>query len=317
MKILAGLVCVALLVGCAQKAPEGSFVQDATGVVVTPAAGDAKRVRLEVRSDRIVRVTAVADGNLELPASLMVVSPTSAAPTFKVEKKEGDLTVSTTALVAHVSLANGAVRFADTSGKALLEETPTRGLASGVSQRFNPGSDEAFYGLGQHQNAQLNLNGEDVEIAQHNMDIGVPFVVSSRNYGVLWDNNSITRFGNPKPYGLASRDLKIRDASGKEGGFSARYSIAGVLKLERVEKDINYQYIRDRFNWPKELLVAKEPVPGAPPNILANQTVTWEGTVESAHAGTREPPKQTPCTIAPSICRAVAVWPTRYRCWRT
>ena len=120
--------------------------------------------------------------------------------------------VSTAAVVAHVSLANGAVRFTDTSGKALLEETPARVLAGGVSQRFNPGSDEAFFGLGQHQNAQMNLNGEDVEIAQHNMDIGVPFVVSSRNYGVLWDNNSITRFGNPKPYGLASRDLKIRDA---------------------------------------------------------------------------------------------------------
>ena len=127
----------------------------------------------------------------------------------------------------------------------------------------------------------MNLNGEDVELAQHNMDIGVPFVVSTRNYGVLWDNNGITRFGNPKPYGLASRDLKIRDASGKEGGFTARYSIDGQLKLERVEKDINYQYIRDRFNWPKELLVPKEPPTGSPPNILPNQTVTWEGTLES------------------------------------
>jgi alpha-D-xyloside xylohydrolase len=288
MKILARLVCVALLVGCANKHPEGSFVQDATGVVVTPASGDAKRVRLEVRSDRIVRVTAVADENLDLPASLMVIPSTGAAPTFKVEKKDGDLTVATAAVVAHVSLLDGAVRFTDTSGKALLEETPARVLAGGISQRFNPGSDEAFYGLGQHQNAQLNLNGEDVELAQHNMDIGVPFVVSSRNYGVLWDNNSITRFGNPKPYGLASRDLEIRDASGKAGGFTARYSIDGALKLERVEKDINYQYIRDRFTWPKELLVARQPVPGSPPNILPNQTVTWEGTVESARAGTHK-----------------------------
>ena len=92
-------------------------------------------------------------------------------------------------------------------------------------------------------------------------------------------------FGNPKPYGFASRDLKIRDAAGKEGGFTARYSIDGQLKLERVEKDINYQYIRDRFNWPKELLVPKEPPTGAPPNILPNQTVTWEGSVESPLAG--------------------------------
>jgi alpha-D-xyloside xylohydrolase len=285
MKILARLLCVALLVGCAEKAPEGSFVQDRTGVVVTPAAGNAKRVRLEVRSNRIVRVTAVADENLELPASLMVVPATEPTPSFMVERKDDDLMVSTALVVAHVSLANGAVRFTDLAGKALLEETPARLLEGGVSQRFNLNSDEAFYGMGQHQNGQMNLNGEDVEIAQHNMDIGVPFVVSSRNYGVLWDNNSITRFGNPRPYGLASRDLEIRDAAGKEGGFTARYSIDGALKLERVEKDINYQYIRDRSNWPKELLTGKEPAKGSAPNILPNQTVTWEGTVESPLAG--------------------------------
>ncbi len=285
MKILARLLCVALLVGCAEKAPEGSFVQGTTGVVVTPAAGNAKRVRLEVRSNRIVRVTAVADENLELPASLMVVPATEPTPSFMVERKGDDLMVSTALVVAHVSLANGAVRFTDLAGKALLEETPARLLEGGVSQRFNLNSDEAFYGMGQHQNGQMNLNGEDVEIAQHNMDIGVPFVVSSRNYGVLWDNNSITRFGNPKPYGLASRDLEIRDAAGKEGGFTARYSIDGALKLERVEKDINYQYIRDRSSWPKELLTGKEPARGSAPNILPNQTVTWEGTVESPLAG--------------------------------
>jgi alpha-D-xyloside xylohydrolase len=288
MKILARLLCVALLSGCAGKTPEGTFEQNASGVIVTPAAGDAKRVRIEVRSSRIMRVTAVANEDLELPASLMVLPATGPAPTFMVERKGDDLAISTSVLVAHVSLANGAVRFTDIGGKALLDEVPARVLGNGVSQRFNPNIDEAFYGMGQHQNGQLNLNGEDVEIAQHNMDIGVPFVVSSRNYGLLWDNNSITRFGNPRPYGLASRDLKIRDASGKEGGFTARYSIDGALKLERVEKDINYQYIRDRFDWPKELLTGKEPPKGSAPNILPNQTVTWEGTVESPNAGTHK-----------------------------
>ena len=77
---------------------------------------------------------------------------------------------------------------------------------------------------------------------------------------------------------------------GKEGGFTARYSIAGEQKLERVEKDINYQYIRDRFNWPKELLEPKTPATGSPPNILPNQSVTWEGTLESTQAGRAQVP---------------------------
>ncbi len=106
-------------------------------------------------------------------------TPPTTPPAFKVEKREGDVVLETSQLVAHVSLANGAVQFTDLAGKPLLAEEPSRKLEAGVSQRFNAGTDEAFYGSGQHQNAQMNLNGEDVELAQHNMDIGVPFVVST------------------------------------------------------------------------------------------------------------------------------------------
>jgi alpha-D-xyloside xylohydrolase len=285
MKLLPVWFCVVVLAGCAAEAPEGSFVRNDTGLIVTPADGPQRRVRLEVRTDRTIRVTSVADGNLELPPSLMVVAASGEQPSWKVEKTGEFVVLSTPRVSAQVSLANGAVTFKDAAGKVLAAEEPVRAWpASGATTRFNAGTDEAFYGSGQHQNSQLNLNGEDVELAQHNMDIGVPFVVSARNYGVLWDNNGITRIGNPRPYGLASRDLTISDASGKEGGFTARY-VAGDKAFERVEKDINYQYIRDRFNWPREMLTGQEPVAGSPPNHLPNQTVTWEGSLRTNRNG--------------------------------
>src|SRR5688572_3873297 len=158
MKLLSRWLCVVLLAGCSDGASEGSFVQDDTGIVVTPASGGQQRVRLQVRTDRTVRVTSVSDANLDLPESLMVVAPTAARPSFKVEKREQEVLLSTARLVAHVSLANGAVKFTDASGKALLSEAPLKWPAGGVSARFNPGTDEAFYGSGQHQNSQLNLN---------------------------------------------------------------------------------------------------------------------------------------------------------------
>jgi alpha-D-xyloside xylohydrolase len=285
MKMLSRWLCVVLLAGCAGKAPEGTYVRNETGLIVTPADNAQRRVRLEVRTDRTIRVTSVADANLVLPESLMVVARAGEQPSWKVEQQENEVVLTTSRIVARVSLANGAVRFTDPAGKEFAAEEPLKAWpASGVSQRFNPGTDEAFYGSGQHQNSQLNLNGEDVELAQHNMDIGVPFVVSVRNYGVLWDNNGITRIGNPKPYALASRDLVIKDAAGKAGGFTARY-VAGDKTFERVEKDINYQYIKDRFTWPKEMLTGKEPVAGAPPEHLPKQTVTWEGTLTSSKDG--------------------------------
>ena len=61
MKLFVGFVCVALLAGCGGKAPEGSFVQNERGVVITPAAAKSRRVRLEVRTDRFVRVSSVDD----------------------------------------------------------------------------------------------------------------------------------------------------------------------------------------------------------------------------------------------------------------
>jgi alpha-D-xyloside xylohydrolase len=285
MRLLRIAACAALLAACARE-PEGTWTQEGASVSVTAASG--KRVRLEVRTDGIVRVTSQVAGDIDLPKSLMVVDSKNAPPKFEARKNGDQVELDTGKIVARVSLANGVVSFTDQSGKALLAEAPGAAPAQGVSQRFNAGTDEGLFGSGQHQNAQLDLNGEDVELAQHNMDIAVPFVVSTRNYGVLWDNNGITRIGNPQPYGLVSRDLKVLDASGKEGGFTAIYSIGGEKKLERVEKDINYQYIRDRFSWPKEMLTGQEPVTGAPPNILPNQAVTWEGSLVSDKAGTHK-----------------------------
>jgi alpha-D-xyloside xylohydrolase len=284
MKMLSRWLCVVVLAGCAGQSPEGTYVQNETGVIVTPADNAQRRIRLEVRTDRTIRVTSVHEPTLELPPSLMVVERSGAAPSFKVEAQAGEVVLSTSKVIARVALADGAVKFTDVAGTPLLTEAPLAWPQGGVAQRFNPGTSEAFYGSGQHQNAQLNLNGEDVELAQHNMDIGVPFVVSVRNYGILWDNNGITRIGNPKPYGLASRDLAISDAQGKPGGFTATY-VAGDKKLQRVEKDINYQYIRDRFNWPQEMLTGQEPVAGSPPAHLPNQTVTWEGTLTTQKDG--------------------------------
>jgi len=93
----------------------------------------------------------------------------------------------------------------------------------------------------------MNYNGEDVELAQHNMDIAVPFVVSTRNYGLLWDNNSITRFGDPDPYPLAGA---AGDGLTVAGGWTATYSANGKAIATRQEPLVNLQYLENRKDWP-------------------------------------------------------------------
>src|SRR6185312_14808491 len=108
--------------------------------------------------------------------------------------------------------------------------------------QFNRGTDEGLFGLGQHQNRQMDYNGEDVELAQHNMDIAVPYLLSTKGYGVLWDNNSITRVGDPKPYPLLAPAT----------GWTASYTLAGHPAISRREATIDYQYTRDQKNWPQD-----------------------------------------------------------------
>ncbi len=267
-----------------------------TGVVVTPAAGQAHAVRLQVMTDSIIRVTASPTTSLDLPASLIVGASPASDAKFDVSIQGDTLTLKTTKVRAEVSLATGEVKFRDADGKAVLS-----GYNSGefepvkidgkefyaIRQEFNRGTDEGFYGLGQHQNGQMNYNGEDVILAQHNMDVAVPMLVSTRNYGVLWDNYSITRFGYPKEYATLSAELTLRDADGKEGGLTARYYDKGKLLAERVENDPNYQFIPDTKNFPAAVAnPSGQPVHvGNPVPTSPTLNVVWEGSLETQKTG--------------------------------
>ncbi|MDD2969835.1 MAG: glycoside hydrolase family 31 protein [Lachnospiraceae bacterium] len=52
---------------------------------------------------------------------------------------------------------------------------------------------EKIYGMGQYQQPYLNLKGMDLELAHRNSQSSVPFAISSRGYGILWNNPAIGR----------------------------------------------------------------------------------------------------------------------------
>ncbi|MGK6355195.1 TIM-barrel domain-containing protein [Sphingomonas sp. DT-207] len=293
---------VALLVGSGLttvSAHAQTYERTQGGVKVTPASGSAASLELTVHGDGIMHVVATPKGDAGGPRteSLMVAQP-PAAGAFDVAEAQGQVRVKTAKATAEISLATGQVRFLDPAGQPLLTEAapaqfaPTRVDGKpyvSVSQQFNRGTDEGLHGLGQHQNAQMDYNGEDVELAQHNMDIGVPFVVSTRGYGLLWDNNSITRFGNPKPYRMVGEGMKV--TSGGKPGWRAEYFLDGKPVLTRQEATINYQYIKDQANWPeaaKAKTVAATGGQNTAGNAVQKQTVVWTGDLMSTATGTHK-----------------------------
>ena len=217
----------------AQSAGSQAYEKTDRGIVVHPTAQGAADVRLQVVSDGIIRVSADPDGDFARSPSLMRVEENSAAPAFEVTTSDdGKVRLATARVTAEVSTDSGRVTFLDKAGKPILSEVPggrtfTPLKAEGkdylsVRQRFESPDDEAIYGFGQHQQGWMNQKGRDVELLQHNIDMAVPFLVSSRNYGLLWDNNAITRLGDPRGLQPLPKSLKLYDAKGQEGALTAR-----------------------------------------------------------------------------------------------
>ena len=198
--------------------------RQADGVIVRPADAKAADVRLQLVNDRILRVSADPDGDFARSASLMRV-PVSGTAAFKLVEGKGSVRLQAAGIAAEVSLSDGQVRFFDKAGKPLVAEvdggreftaTTFEGVPYySVRQRFEAQDGEGQYGTGLHQQGWMNLKGRDVELLQHNIDNAIPYLLSTRNYGILWDNNSITRYGDPRGLRPLGESLVLRDAQGK------------------------------------------------------------------------------------------------------
>ncbi len=57
--------------------------------------------------------------------------------------------------------------------------------------RFEADADEKLYGMGQYQQDFLDLKNSKLELAHRNSQASVPFVLSSKGYGMLWNNPAI------------------------------------------------------------------------------------------------------------------------------
>ena len=101
--------------------------------------------------------------------------------------------------------------------------------------------DESFYGLGQHQSLEFNHKGLSEELFQYNTKISVPFVLSSRNYGILWDSYALSRWGNPQPYRQLGDIFRLYDKDGKEGSLTGTYKPAFGDSLVRQEDSLYFE----------------------------------------------------------------------------
>ena len=148
---------------------------------------------------------------------------------WKLAERPTSFVLSTAKLQVIVNRIFGAVSFADAAGRPILSEAagsrtiePATVQGEGTShvqQRWKAQPDESLYGLGQMQLGITDIKGYDLDLWQHNTNIVIPFLVSSRGYGILWDNTSFTRFGDLRPF-VAIPSVNLYDTGGKPGGLT-------------------------------------------------------------------------------------------------
>ena len=180
--------------------PVVAMHQDADGLTLKMKPGTLK---LEVFSPRIIRVVYGQGETLPPDGSLAVIAKPGSVD-WKASETNQEVRLRTDELEARVDRATGAVGFYDKSGKPLLMEKADGGKSlipdqtGGLNtlrsrQEFVLAPEEAIYGLGQHQNGLMNYRGATIHLQQRNPgESAVPVLVSSRGYGVLWDNPAIT-----------------------------------------------------------------------------------------------------------------------------
>ena len=150
-----------------------------------------------------VRVnTTRGDSFTKLPG-IVVIAPPASVP-FELQNTPTSLEVVSPRLHVVIDKATAALTFLAPDGHLLTRERPASSQVeprtiSGAStyevkQTFTLAADESLYGLGQYDKPYMDYRGQDVLMVQTNIGIVVPFLLSTRRYGLLWDSSSKSVF---------------------------------------------------------------------------------------------------------------------------
>ncbi len=164
---------------------------------IEPWGRDSLRVRAAVG-----RIEADLPGALEEPPGQSEVAIASGDDLVSIANG------AITAIVANEQGEGGSyvlIRFVRSdTGQELTAEQPAHfwwpgarvftALGGGryrLEQHFKAYDDERFVGLGQRTHGRLDQKGMTLDLVQRNAEVSIPFVLSSRGYGLLWNNPAV------------------------------------------------------------------------------------------------------------------------------
>ena len=119
--------------------------------------------------------------------------------------------------------ATGIVTIVDKKHGTAFTATRHQTANGGVALTIASPEDECLFGLGQFQDGETNLRGLSRRLTQVNTQISVPMMLSSKGWGLLWNNYGLTELNPGKDSVRLERqagsgETEVVDVTSTEGG---------------------------------------------------------------------------------------------------
>ena len=179
-------------------------IDEAYGMTIFTKNG---KVRIIPLADNAVRIRVYNNDAPQLDE--LIYTENVKLPKWKTDVNQTFTKVKMKGMRVEYNKWTDQLTFFDGKGRKILEEVAYTGREltqselvdrqnkwMKASQSFVSPADEFIFGTGQFQDGYLNIKGLTRRLTQVNTQIAVPFILSSKGYGLLWNNYGLTDF-NP------------------------------------------------------------------------------------------------------------------------
>jgi len=225
-KIAAAILLFLISAMTTAKASVISYKKDANGLLFTLDKGMMKIV---ICRDDIIQVKyTIFEAFNDSPS--LIVNAKWNPPSFKVSEDKNQVVITTSRLSVLINKTNNNITYQDLNGNLISSEsgksiTPATiaGIETyNVNTQFNSPKDEALFGLGCHptDTGSINYKGRNQDMTIKYMTGAVPVLLSTKGYGLMWDNYSSSGF-----YGAEANNTQFKyvSESGKQVDYYFLY----------------------------------------------------------------------------------------------
>lgn len=318
-----------------------------SAVWVEPWGPDSLRVRMTAEREMDAQDWALTEPVPDTESTIRLETVDTTDPWYRGEewaryhRTDTAATLTNGKITARVN-PEGWISFYNQKGELLTEEywrtrdrinrycTPLRitgrelkpvisGTDYELTARFEAFDDEHLYGMGQYQHRRLDKKGATLELAHRNSQSSVPFVVSSRGYGFLWNNPAIgtATFGTNVTEWTARRTKKLDyfiTCGDTPADIERNYSLMTGRAPMMPEYGLGYWQCKLRYRNQQELLdvVREHKRRGLPMDVVVVDFFHWtmQGDFRFEPRDWPDPEGMVRELKEMGVELAVSVWPT-------